>query len=88
MKQKVLGTLLLLGVVGADLVDGRSLAPQQRDLLRRHVQLVNASDAVLIPEQEVLIVAKAEGVVQLLPFIHRLGNERTQQQKYTLNLKL
>lgn len=72
--------MLLLGIVGADLVDGWPLAPQQRHLLRRHVQLVNASDTVLVPEQEVLIVAKTEGVVQLLPLVHRLGNQRTKQQ--------
>lgn len=80
--------MLLLGVVGADLVDGRPFTPQQRHLLSRHVQLVNASEAVLIPEQEVLIVAKAEGVVQLLPLIHRLANQKTEQQDYTFNLKL
>lgn len=83
-----LSTLLLLGVVGADLVDGRALAPQQRHLLRRHIQLVNASDAVLVPEQEVLIVAKAKGVVQLLPFVHRLADQRTKQQDYTYKVKL
>lgn len=72
-------TLLLLGVIGSDLVDGRPLTSQQRHLLGRHVQLVNASNAVLIPEQEVLIVAKTKGVVQLLPLIHRLANQRIEQ---------
>lgn len=76
-QQEELSTLLLLGVVGSDLVDGRPLASQQRHLLGRHVQLVNASNAVLVPEQKVLIVAKTKGVVQLLPLIHRLASQRT-----------
>lgn len=70
-------TLLLLSVVGADLVDGRPFVAQQRDFLGDLVQFVNTAEPILVPEQEVLIVAQAEGVVQLLPFIHRLTNQRT-----------
>ena len=50
-------TLLLLSVVHADLKDGWSLVAQQSDSASGGVQLVNAATTVLIPEQEVFIVA-------------------------------
>lgn len=64
--------MLLLCVVHADLKDGRPLAAQQGDGAARGVQLVDAAAAVLVPEQEVLEVAQAKGVVELLAFVHGL----------------
>lgn len=71
-----LGTLLLLSVIHADFKDGRPLASQQRDGARGGVQLVNAATAILIPEQEVFIMAEAEGVIQLLALVHSLGQRK------------
>lgn len=67
-----LGTLLLLSVVHPDFKDGRSLVAQQGGGAGAGVQFENAATPVLIPEQEVFIVAQAEGVVQLLTFIYSL----------------
>lgn len=65
-------TLLLLSVVHADFKDGRSLVAQQSDCASGGVQLVNAATTILVPEQEVFIVAQTKGVVQFLTFIHCL----------------
>lgn len=72
----VFGTLLLLSVIHADFKDGRPLASQQRDGARGGVQLVNAATAILIPEQEMFIMAEAEGVIQLLALVHSLGEHK------------
>ena len=65
-------TLLLLGVKHADFKDGWPLVSQQSGRASGGVQLENAATSILVPEQEVFIVAKTKGVVQLLTFIHRL----------------
>lgn len=57
------GTLLLLCIVGANLVDWWSFIAEQRGLFGDLVQLVDSSTAVLIPEQEVLIMAQAKGMI-------------------------
>lgn len=67
-----LSTLLLLSVIHPDFKDGRSLITQQGGGAGASVQLENASTPVLIPEQEVFIVAQAKSMVQLLTFIHSL----------------
>lgn len=67
-----LGTLLLLSVIHADFKDGWPLASQQRDGSSAGVQLVNAATAILVPEQEVFVMAQAEGVIQLLALVHGL----------------
>lgn len=72
-------TLLLLGVVHADFEDGRPLVAQQSDSAGGRVQLVNAAAAILIPKQEVFVVAQPEGVVQLLTLVHRLAVRETQR---------
>lgn len=72
MCDELLSTLLLLSVVHSDLKDGRSLISQQGGNPSDGVQLVNAATTVLVPEQEVFVVAQTEGVVQLLTFVHRL----------------
>lgn len=64
--------MLLLCVVHADLEDGRPLVAQQGDGAAGGVQLVDAAAPVLIPEQEVLVVAQAKGMVELLAFVHSL----------------
>lgn len=77
-------TLLLLSIIHPDFKDGRALVAQQGDRAGGGVQLVNAAAAVLVPEQEVFIVAQAEGVVQLLIFVHRLvmSEKQPKQQIY------
>lgn len=65
-------TLLLLSVVHSDFKDRRALVAQQRGCTSGGVQLEDAAAAVLVPEQEVFVVAETEGVVQLLTFVHRL----------------
>lgn len=65
-------TLLLLSVVHADFKNGRPLVAQQSGNAGGGVQLVNAATAILVPEQEVFIVAQTKGVVQFLTFVHRL----------------
>jgi len=70
-------TLLLLSVVHADFKDGRSLVAQQSGGASGGVQLVNAATTILVPEQEVFIVAQTKGVVQFLTFIHRLMKKAT-----------
>lgn len=65
-------TLLLLSIVHADFKDGWSLVAQQSDDASGGVQLVNAATTILIPEQEVFIVAQSKGMVQLLAFVHCL----------------
>lgn len=64
--------MLLLRIVHADLEDGRPLVSQQGDGAAGGVQLVDAAAPVLVPEQEVLEVAQAKGVVELLAFVHSL----------------
>lgn len=81
-------TLLLLSVVHADLKDGWSLVAQQSDSASGGVQLVNAATTVLIPEQEVFIVAQAKGVVQLLTFVHRLVTWEKQQVSSAQNIPI
>lgn len=71
-----LGTLLLLSIVHADFKDGRPLPSQQRDGASGGVQLVNPATAILIPEQEVFIMAQAEGVIQLLALVHSLEGRK------------
>lgn len=66
-------TLLLLSVIHSDFKYGRPLTAQQCGSAGGGVQLVNAATAVLVPEQEVLIVAQTKGVVQLLAFVHSLA---------------
>lgn len=68
-------TLLLVGVVHPDLEDGRPLVAEQRDRLGDLVQLVDAAAAVLVPEEELLVVTQAEGVVQLLTLVDHLLDE-------------
>lgn len=72
-----LGTLLLLSVIHADFKDGWPLASQQRDGASGGVQLVNAATAILVPEQEVFIMAQAEGVIQLLALVHNLQEPKS-----------
>lgn len=72
-------TLLLLGVVHADFEDGRPLVAHQSDSAGGRVQLVNAAASILIPKQEVFVVAQPEGVVQLLTLVHRLAMREEQQ---------
>lgn len=72
--------MLLLRVVHADLEDGRPLVAQQRDGAAGGVQLVDAAAPVLVPEQEVLEVAQAKGVVELLAFVHSLEGWRGKQE--------
>lgn len=75
-----LGTLLLLSVIHADFKDGWPLASQQRDGASGGVQLVNAATAILVPEQEVFIMAQTEGVIQLLALVHRLQERKRQKR--------
>lgn len=72
--------MLLLCVVHADLEDGRPLVAQQGDGAAGRVQLVDAAAPVLVPEQEVLVVAQAKGMVELLAFVHRLASLRGREQ--------
>ena len=65
-------TLLLLGVIHADLEDGRPFVAEQGDGPGDLVQFVDAAAAVLVPEQEVFVVTQAKGVVQLLTLVYRL----------------
>lgn len=64
-----------MGVVHPDLEDGRPLVAEQRDHLGGLVQLVDAAAAVLVPEEELLVVTQAEGVVQLLTLVDHLLDE-------------
>ena len=79
-----LGTLLLLSVVHADFKDGGPLASQQRDGASGGIQLVNAAAAILVPEQEVFIMAQAESMIQLLALVHGL-QEGKQQKRFETN---
>lgn len=72
--------MLLLCVVHADLEDGRPLVAQQGDGSAGGVQLVDAAAPVLIPEQELLVVAQAKGVVELLAFVHSLVSLRGKKE--------
>lgn len=72
MSERFPHTLLLLSIIHADFKDGWSLIAQQSGSSSSGVQLVNAATTVLVPEQEVFIVAQTKGVVQFLSFIHRL----------------
>lgn len=75
--------MLLLSVVHADLEDGRPLAAQQSDSAAGCVHLIDAAAPVLVPEQEVLVVAQAKSVVELLAFVHRLVGLREGKQEPT-----
>lgn len=72
-------TLLLLSVIHADFKDWRPLIAQQSGSASGGVQLVNAATTILVPEQEVFIVAQTKGVVQFLTFVHRLVMWEKQQ---------
>lgn len=72
MSHLMSSTLLLLSIVHPDLKDGRALVTKQCGGASGCVQFVNAAASVLVPEQEVAIMAQTEGVVQFLTFIHRL----------------
>lgn len=72
-------TLLLLSIVHADFKDGRPFIAQQSGSASGGVQLENAATTVLVPEQEVFIVAQTKGVVQFLSFIYRLVMWEKQQ---------
>lgn len=50
-------TLLLVGIVHSDLEDWRPLVTKERDCFGDLVQLVYAAPAVLVPEQELFVVA-------------------------------
>lgn len=79
--EKFLLTLLLLSVVHSYFKDGWSLVAQQSGDAGGGVQLVNAATAVLVPEQEVFIMAQAKGVVQFLTLVHRLVRKKYQRQQ-------
>lgn len=64
-----------MGVVHPDFEDGWPLVAEQRDRLGGLVQLVDAAAAVLVPEEELLVVAQAEGVIQLVTLVDNLLNE-------------
>lgn len=49
--------MLLVSVVHSDLEDRRSLVAKKCDCFRELVELVNAATAVLVPKQELLVVA-------------------------------
>lgn len=49
--------MLLVSVVHPDLEDRRPLVAKERDRLGDLVQLVDAAAAVLVPEQELFVVA-------------------------------
>lgn len=67
-----ISTLLLLGIVHADFEDWRTLVAQKRNQFGVLVEFVDAAATILVPEQEVLIMADTEGMTQLLPFIYSL----------------
>lgn len=67
--------MLLVSVVHSDLKDGRPLVAKEGDCFSGLVELVDAAAAVLVPEQELFVVAQAEGVVKLLTFVHHLFNQ-------------
>lgn len=69
-------TLLLLSIVHPNFKYGRALISKQGGRAGGGVQFVNAAASVFVPEQEVFIVAEAEGVVQLVTFVHRLMAEK------------
>lgn len=73
------GTLLLLGIIHADLKDGGSLAAQKgHDGGRTSCapfQAVDTTTPVLSPEEVVAMVTQAKGVVQLRTLVHNLGME-------------
>lgn len=77
-------TLLLVSVIHPDLEDGRPLVAEQRDRLGGLVQLVDAAAAVLVPEEELFVVAQAEGVVQLLALIHHLWKREGERAPLSL----
>lgn len=74
------GTLLLLGIIHADLKDGGPLAAQKgHDGARAAcapLQAVDTAAPVLSPEEVVAMVTEAKGVVQLRTLVHNLGMER------------
>lgn len=74
-----------MGVVHPDLEDGWALVAEQRDRLGDLVQFVDAAAPVLIPKEELLVVAQAEGVVQLVTLVDHLWNEgvKIQSLMYT-----
>lgn len=76
-------TLLLVSVVHPDLEDGRALVAEQRDHLGDLVQFVDAAAPVLIPEEELLVVTQAEGVIQLVTLVDHLLIEGREIQIYS-----
>lgn len=74
------GTLLLLGIIHADLKDGGPLAAQKgHDGGRAScapLQAVDTAAPVLSPEEVVAVVTEAKGVVQLRTLVHNLGMDR------------
>lgn len=75
--------MLLVGVIHPDLEDGRALIPKQCDRLGDLVQLVDAATTVLIPEEELLVVTQAKGVIQLVTLIDHLLEEGKEIQSYS-----
>lgn len=75
--------MLLVGVIHPDLEDGRALIPKQRDRLGDLVQFVDAATTVLIPEEELLVVTQAKGVIQLVTLIDHLLEEGKEIQSYS-----
>ena len=71
-------TLLLVGIVHSDLEDGGPLIAEQGDHLSGLVQFVDAAAAILVPKEELFVMTQAEGVVQLLPLVHNLRQQRIQ----------
>lgn len=73
------GTLLLLGIIHADLKDGGPLASQKghsgRCATCAPFQAVDTATPILGPEEVVAMVTQAKGVVQLRTLIHNLGME-------------
>lgn len=56
-------TLLLVSVVHTDLEEGGAFVAEQRDGAGGDIQFEDAAAAVLVPEQVLLVVTQAEGVV-------------------------
>lgn len=73
------GTLLLLGIIHADLKDGGPLATQKghggRCTSCAPFQAVDTATPVLSPEEVVAVVTQAKGMIQFRTLIHNLGME-------------
>lgn len=72
-------TLLLLGIIHADLKDGGPLATQKGHsggcTSCAPFQAVDTTTPVLSPEEVVAMVTQTKGMVKLRTFIHNLGME-------------